>query len=201
MSSTRRSSGADRALLPGGEGAGGGHLHSERGRPRRPGVRRYAAPPLPGRRAPLSRVDAPAPRRQPFAYLWPFEEAAKATLCMRGIPEIGSTPTTWRTSSAGRRTGSQYGSRGHPKPSYASYPPLPLGHGGDTYFDDNTWVAMDLVQAHPGCASRLMRGRGRPRTGARPVRAGRGRLVPDPRPYPGASTGSTPPGTATAERR
>jgi predicted alpha-1,6-mannanase (GH76 family) len=72
------------------------------------------------------------------------------------------------------------------KPSYASYPPLPLGHGGDTYFDDNTWVALDLVQAHRMRVAGLMRGREAVLERARAlfelVAAGWCR---DPRPYPG----------------
>ena len=73
------------------------------------------------------------------------------------------------------------------KPSYASYPPLPLGKGGDTYYDDNTWVALDLVQAHRMRVAGLMGGREvvleRARTLFELVAAGWCR---DPRPYPGA---------------
>src|SRR4051794_22181901 len=29
------------------------------------------------------------PGGNPFAFLWPFEEAARATLCMRGLPDLG----------------------------------------------------------------------------------------------------------------
>ena len=72
------------------------------------------------------------------------------------------------------------------RPSYASYPPLPLGQGGDTYFDDNTWVALDLVQAHRMRVAGLMGGRAvaleRARALFELVSAGWCR---DPRPYPG----------------
>ena len=130
----------------------------------------------------------PAPGNNPFAYLWPFEEAAKATLCVRGIPEVGQQyrddledvvdrQAYWQPV---RVTGVVR------KPSYASYPPLPLGHGGDTYFDDNTWVALDLVQAHRMRVAGLMRGREAVLERARAlfelVAAGWCR---DPRPYPG----------------
>jgi hypothetical protein len=72
------------------------------------------------------------------------------------------------------------------KPSYASYPPLPLGQGGDTYFDYNTWVALDLVQAYRMREAGLMRGREAVLNRARAVYA----LVSagwcrDPRTYPG----------------
>jgi glycosyl hydrolase family 76 len=129
-----------------------------------------------------------APGGNPFAYLWPFEEAARATLCMRGIPEIGrryaddledvvDRQAYWqplRVSGVVRR------------PSFASYPPLPLGQGGDSYFDDNTWVALDLVQAHRMRLAGLMGGRevvlDRARALYGLVEAGWCR---DPRPYPG----------------
>ena len=101
------------------------------------------------------------PGGNPFAYVWPFEEAAKATLCMRGLPGVGrqyaddlenvvDRQAYWQPL---RVTGIVR------TPSYASYPPLPLGKGGDTYFDDNTWVALDLVQAHRMRVAGLMGGR------------------------------------------
>ena len=130
----------------------------------------------------------PAPGGNPFAFLWPFEEAAKATLCMRGIPEVGQRYPDDLEDIVDRQAYWQ------PlrvagvvrKPSFASYPPLPLGHGGDTYFDDNTWVALDLVQAHRMRVAGLMHGREavleRARTLFELVAAGWCR---DPRPYPG----------------
>lgn len=87
----------------------------------------------------------------PFAYLWPFEEAAKATQCLLALPDGGA------------RFGSDVEDRQHGRlaywqprrgegltrrPSYASYPPHPLGQGGDSYFDDNTWVALDVIQLY-----------------------------------------------------
>jgi hypothetical protein len=128
------------------------------------------------------------PGGNPFAFLWPFEEAAKATLCMRGLPTIGQQYADDLEDVVDRQgywqplrvTGIVR------KPSFASYPPLPLGKGGDTYFDDNTWVALDLVQAHRMRVAGLMRGRevvlDRARALYALVSAGWCR---DPRPYPG----------------
>ena len=130
----------------------------------------------------------PALGGNPFAYLWPFEEAAKATLCMRGLPEIGRRYADDLEDVVDRQAYWQ------PvrvagvvrKPSYASYPPLPLGQGGDTYFDDNTWVALDLIQAYRMRGAELMGGRvavlERARALFELVAAGWCR---DPRPYPG----------------
>ena len=90
----------------------------------------------------------------PFAYVWPFEEAAKATQCLLALPHAEQ---------AGQRLGAdvedrQAGRRAYwqprradgltRRPSYASYPPHPLGQGGDTYFDDNAWIALDLIQLY-----------------------------------------------------
>jgi hypothetical protein len=128
------------------------------------------------------------PGGNPFAYLWPFEEAAKATLCMRGLPDIGSQYADDLEDVVDRQgywqplrvTGVLR------KPSYASYPPLPLGKGGDTYYDDNTWVALDLVQAHRMRVAGLMGGRAivleRARALFELVVAG---WCQDARPYPG----------------
>ena len=87
----------------------------------------------------------------PYAYLWPFEEAAKATLCMAGLPDVG---TEYRADVAacGRGRERYWDAGGRfclsRRPSYASYVLPPLGQGGDTFFDDNTWCALDLVQQH-----------------------------------------------------
>lgn len=124
----------------------------------------------------------------PFAFLWPFEEAAKATLCMRGLPEIGQGYADDLEDVVDRQAYWQPQRRNGliKKPSYASYPPLPLGKGGDTYFDDNTWVALDLIQAHRMRVAGLMGGREAVLERARVlfdlVSAGWCR---DQRPYPG----------------
>jgi hypothetical protein len=124
----------------------------------------------------------------PFAYLWPFEEAAKATLCVRGLPEISRRYADDLEDVVDRQAYWQPLRLGGlvRKPSYASYPPLPLGQGGDTYFDDNTWVALDLVQAHRMRLAGLMGGRevvlDRARALFELVAAGWCR---DPRPHPG----------------
>jgi hypothetical protein len=120
-----------------------------------------------------------------FAYLWPFEEAAKATLCLLGLPDVH-----WRDVEdiVDRQAYWQpLRSNGLAKrPSYASYPPIPLGHGGDTYYDDNTWVALDLIQAYR--MTRALRGReieahlDRARLLFDLVAAG---WCTDPRPFPG----------------
>lgn len=137
----------------------------------------------------LYRESVPGPPNgNPFAFLWPFEEAAKATLCMRGIPGLGQQYSDDLENVVDRQAYWQplRVSGIIRKPSFASYPPLPLGHGGDTYFDDNTWIALDFVQAHRMRVAGLMRGRAvvleRARALFELVSAG---WCHDPRPYPG----------------
>jgi len=110
----------------------------------------------------LYREMAPGkPGANPFAFVWPFEEAARAALCLRGIPEVGRQYPADLATVVERRA---YWQPHRPlglvrRPAYASYPPPPLGHGGDAYFDDNTWIALDLVQEHRMRAAGLLGGR------------------------------------------
>lgn len=76
-----------------------------------------------------------------FAYLWPFEEAAKATLAMFGMP--GAAPT-YAHAIHDRLTARETYWDGRTRPrGYRSYPRI-----GDRYFDDNCWVGSDLLQHH-----------------------------------------------------
>lgn len=137
----------------------------------------------------LYREAVPTPAGgNPLAFVWPFEEAAKAALCLRGVPGVGRQFADDIESVVDRRAYWQPHrfSGIVRKPSYASYPPLPLGHGGDTYFDDNTWIALDLVLEHRLRGAGLLGGCGDPLAQARAVFD----LVvsgwcTDARPYPG----------------
>lgn len=88
---------------------------------------------------------------KPYAYVWPFEEAAKATLYMAGLPVVGAAYRA-DVSACGRGRERYWDARGSfclsRKASYASYPVPPSGEGGDTFYDDNSWCALDLVQQH-----------------------------------------------------
>lgn len=100
----------------------------------------------------LYRETSPArPTANPYSFLWAFEEATKATLFMAGLSQVGSSYAAavdarqaareayWEPSVSVGLVG---------RPAYASYVRPPLGQGGDKYFDDNTWVALDLIQHH-----------------------------------------------------
>ncbi|MDQ3810923.1 MAG: glycoside hydrolase family 76 protein [Chloroflexota bacterium] len=78
---------------------------------------------------------------RPIGYLWSFEEAAKATLCMYGLPGQAGTyaqAVEDRLSARESYWDGETRARG-----YRSYPST-----GDRYYDDNDWVGSDLLQHH-----------------------------------------------------
>jgi uncharacterized protein YyaL (SSP411 family) len=78
---------------------------------------------------------------QPNSFLWPFEEAAKATLLMYGMPGAAHT---YAAAVEDRLTGREvYWDGGSNSRGYRSYP-----KNGDRYYDDNCWVGSDLLQHH-----------------------------------------------------
>jgi hypothetical protein len=94
--------------------------------------------------------DAGQPPR--FAYLWPFITALGAALDVRhhlAAALLSSLEAYWRPSLL--------------RPSgYASAVQPPIGPGGDLYYDDNAWVALELVRAaelldHPRSIERARR--------------------------------------------
>jgi hypothetical protein len=77
----------------------------------------------------------------PNGYLWSFEEAAKATLSMYGMP---GAPSTYAGAIQDRLTAREtYWDGGTRQRAYRSYPKT-----GDRYFDDNCWAGSDLLQHH-----------------------------------------------------
>lgn len=88
---------------------------------------------------------------KPYAYVWPFEEAAKATLYMAGLPAAGeqysaAVAACWRGRERYWDAHGRHCLSG--RPSYASFVVPPHGLGGDTFYDDNTWCALDLVMEY-----------------------------------------------------
>jgi hypothetical protein len=76
---------------------------------------------------------------RPYAYLWPFEEAAKATLLVYGMP--GGAKTYARDVQARLAEREKYWDGRVSPRGYRSYP-----QSGDRYYDDNAWVGSDLLQ-------------------------------------------------------
>jgi hypothetical protein len=77
----------------------------------------------------------------PNSYVWSFEEAAKATLCMYGMP---GKAADYASALQDRLTAREkYWDGVSRQRAYRSYPAT-----GDRYYDDNCWVASDLIQHH-----------------------------------------------------
>jgi hypothetical protein len=76
---------------------------------------------------------------QPIGYLWSFEEAARATLYLYGMP--GAARTYAGAIQDRLTTREKYWDGGTTQRAYRSYP-----NTGDRYFDDNCWVGSDLLQ-------------------------------------------------------
>lgn len=78
---------------------------------------------------------------QPIGYLWSFEEAARATLYLYGMPGAANTyATAIQHRLSARET---YWDGGTAQRAYRSYP-----NAGDRYYDDNCWVGSNLLQHH-----------------------------------------------------
>jgi hypothetical protein len=76
---------------------------------------------------------------RPNSYLWAFEEAAKATLHMYGLPGRAST---YAQAIQDRLSGREvYWDGSTTQRAYRSYQQT-----GDRYYDDNDWVGSDLLQ-------------------------------------------------------
>lgn len=85
-----------------------------------------------------------------YSCLWPFTNATAATLFLLGTPD-GSA---YAPDAADRLVGlTHYADPLEQSPTGAVQPPAyesaaapPLGPGGSTYYDDNAWVGLDLIQ-------------------------------------------------------
>lgn len=87
----------------------------------------------------LYRETAPAEGTNRFAYVWPHSRALVGTLALAGIPGVDE-----RAAVKDRIDALAWYWDGR---AFASYVLPPFGNGGDRYSDDNTWIALALVQA------------------------------------------------------
>jgi hypothetical protein len=79
----------------------------------------------------------------PHSYVWPFSQAAVATLVMAGIP--GNAPR-YRSAVADRyRALEGYWNSDTNPTGYDSYLRPPNGGGGDKFYDDNEWIALSFL--------------------------------------------------------
>jgi Glycosyl hydrolase family 76 len=87
----------------------------------------------------LYRETFPSSGANPFAYVWPHSRAVIGTLALAGIAGLDI-----RREVKDRLDALAWYWDGR---AYASYVQPPYGQGGDRYSDDNTWIALALVQA------------------------------------------------------
>ena len=97
---------------------------------------------------------------EPFSYLWPFSQAFAATVTLANIPHLSSTQSKrLREQLEERLSGlNDYldpDNSGAPEGTYTSTLPAfdgtvapPAGPGGTKYYDDNDWVALELVRLY-----------------------------------------------------
>lgn len=93
-------------------------------------------------------------RGEPYAFLWPFSQALGATVSLAEIPSqrarferelhslLAGLERYWAMPAASASEGSAS------PPSYASAVMPPLGPGGDSFYDDNEWVGIELVRIY-----------------------------------------------------
>jgi len=84
------------------------------------------------------------PGQNPYSYVWPFSQAMAATIDLAGIRKIGAQ---YKDDVGDRLEGVElYWNNTTTPPGYDSYVRPPLGWGGDKFYDDNEWIALEQVQ-------------------------------------------------------
>lgn len=81
-----------------------------------------------------------------YSYVWPFASAMQATVALARIPEVGER---YAQDVQDRLDGlAAYWNGSKSPPGYDSYVRPPLGGGGDLFYDDNEWLAIELIKAY-----------------------------------------------------
>jgi len=83
---------------------------------------------------------------EPFTHAWPFSHALAATVRMSELPRVG-----WKYTGALRQRLSgleRYWDGNSDPPGYTGGVQPPLGHGGTKYYDDNEWIALELLRRY-----------------------------------------------------
>jgi glycosyl hydrolase family 76 len=94
----------------------------------------------------------PNEQDNPYSYIWPYSQAAIGVETLAGVPARGRE----YDADSRRRiaTYEKYWNDGPQPPGYDSYLRPPLGHGGDKFYDDNEWIALELIQHHKRTGSK-----------------------------------------------
>jgi len=81
-----------------------------------------------------------------YSYLWPLSQATAATL---DLAALSKGDNTYISDVSDRLQGiADYWNNTTTPPGYDSYVRPPLGQGGDKFYDDNDWIAQDLLKAY-----------------------------------------------------
>ncbi|WP_057914634.1 glycoside hydrolase family 76 protein [Peribacillus muralis] len=82
----------------------------------------------------------------PYAFVWPYARAMAATIDMSRLPKIGEKYVSDRKD---RLTGLElyWNNETTPK-GYDSYVRPPIGNGGDKFYDDNDWIALNFIKLY-----------------------------------------------------
>lgn len=82
----------------------------------------------------------------PYSYVWPFSQALTATADMTALPRIGSQ---YQDELARDLEALElYWNDTTTPPGYDSYVRPPLGGGGDKFYDDNEWLALEFLRLY-----------------------------------------------------
>jgi Glycosyl hydrolase family 76 len=85
------------------------------------------------------------PAKVTYSTLWPASQAVNALIAVEALDHTGANVT--RANSALRSLNNYWDPNSSP-PGYDSIVRPPLGGGGAKFYDDNVWVALDLLQAY-----------------------------------------------------
>ncbi|HTR89221.1 MAG TPA: glycoside hydrolase family 76 protein, partial [Solirubrobacteraceae bacterium] len=93
---------------------------------------------------------------EPFSYLWPFSQAFAATVSMAFIPHLGvNLSRELHARLTGLNNYLDIDNSAAPEGTFTSSLPAfdgtvapPAGPGGAKYYDDNDWVALELVRLY-----------------------------------------------------
>jgi predicted alpha-1,6-mannanase (GH76 family) len=86
----------------------------------------------------------PNTQQNPYSYVWPYSQAAIGVENLAGVPGVGAAyePDVRRRMAMYDK---YWNNTTRPR-GYDSYVRPPLGQGGDKFYDDNEWIALQNVQ-------------------------------------------------------